>query len=358
MNWKSATLLTLLRVAIGWHLLVEGLDKLQSGTFSSEVYLRESTGPLSPYFRKLAGDPLAERLTPGPDKQPPARLAAEWKWYANRVADAYQFTPEQRQKADEVLNESLTKYVNWVEKGPKKSKLTGPDGSPPVEVESITPAERLRQYQDALAEAHAAEAGMVPYFGGAVYSSQMKPAKDRAAAIRKELTADVAEKSKEFRDAIDKILTAEQRKQPGPSDVEKQGWFYKSAKEIHVKMNPPADAAMKRGVWNWGLLEWTDQIVQWGLVITGLCLILGLFTKPACLFGAMLLLLFYLAMPPLPWLPDNPKAEGHYLFINKNVIEMIALLALATLPSGRWIGLDGLLSAIFVRRRKAVKPRS
>ena len=54
--------------------------------------------------------------------------------------------------------------------------------------------------------------------------------------------------------------------------------------------------------------------------------------------GALLLLSFYLSMPPFPWLPENLRAEGHYLFVNKNLIEMLALLALATVPSGRWVG--------------------
>jgi uncharacterized membrane protein YphA (DoxX/SURF4 family) len=80
-------------------------------------------------------------------------------------------------------------------------------------------------------------------------------------------------------------------------------------------------------------------------------LLLGLLTRPACLAGAGLLLLFYLAMPPLPGVPDPPRAEGHYLFINKNVIEMLALLVLATTRSGTWFGLDGLLQFLNPFRR-------
>ena len=46
--------------------------------------------------------------------------------------------------------------------------------------------------------------------------------------------------------------------------------------------------------------------------------------------------MFFLAMPPLPGWPESPRAEGHYLYINKNIIEMLALLVLATTASGRW----------------------
>jgi len=74
--------------------------------------------------------------------------------------------------------------------------------------------------------------------------------------------------------------------------------------------------------------------------------------------GALFLLLFFLAMPPFPGWPENPRAEGHYLFINKNIIEMLALLALATTRSGRWVGLDGLVQFLSPRRRHAEEVRS
>jgi uncharacterized membrane protein YphA (DoxX/SURF4 family) len=96
----------------------------------------------------------------------------------------------------------------------------------------------------------------------------------------------------------------------------------------------------------WTNQQLADWLVAFGLTAVGTCLLLGFLTRPACVAGAVLLLLFYLAMPPFPGVPDNPRAEGHYLFINKNVIEMLALLALATTASGRWLGLDALIRAL------------
>ena len=83
--------------------------------------------------------------------------------------------------------------------------------------------------------------------------------------------------------------------------------------------------------------------------VIGGCLLLGLFPRMACVLGAMLLLSFYLAMPPLPGSPENPKAEGHYLVINKNIVELLALLTLATTASGRWFGLDRCIHALKTR---------
>jgi hypothetical protein len=57
-------------------------------------------------------------------------------------------------------------------------------------------------------------------------------------------------------------------------------------------------------------------------------------------------------MPPWPGLPPNPLAEGHYFIVNKNLIEMLACLALVFIPTGNWIGLDALLFGWMFRRRE------
>ena len=46
-------------------------------------------------------------------------------------------------------------------------------------------------------------------------------------------------------------------------------------------------------------------------------------------------------------------AEGHYWIVNKNLIEAIALLMIATSGVGRWAGLDAYISAYCRRRRCA-----
>ena len=60
-HFKSAHmyLLVLLRVAIGWHFLYEGLSKLLTPGWSAEGYLLSSTGFLSSTFRALAMDESA-----------------------------------------------------------------------------------------------------------------------------------------------------------------------------------------------------------------------------------------------------------------------------------------------------------
>lgn len=69
----------------------------------------------------------------------------------------------------------------------------------------------------------------------------------------------------------------------------------------------------------------------WGLIFIGIALMFGFFTRAASIVGAGLLLLYYVANPPFT-LPDSMK-EGTYMIIDKNLIEMIALIILSCLPS-------------------------
>ena len=48
------TVLTVIRVAIGWHFLYEGLSKLFMESWSSESYLANATGFLSGFYHWLA----------------------------------------------------------------------------------------------------------------------------------------------------------------------------------------------------------------------------------------------------------------------------------------------------------------
>jgi len=86
----------------------------------------------------------------------------------------------------------------------------------------------------------------------------------------------------------------------------------------------------------------TDWLIKWGLTAMGLCLMLGLFTEVAALAAAAQLAMFYFATPPFPGLPAATMG-GHFLYVDRNLIEMIAALLIATAGTGRWAGLDILL---------------
>jgi thiosulfate dehydrogenase [quinone] large subunit len=98
------------------------------------------------------------------------------------------------------------------------------------------------------------------------------------------------------------------------------------------------------------LLANVDLITMWGLTIVGVLLMLGLFTRLACLAGIGFLTMFYAANPPLVGYFYSMPAEGSYLIVNKNLVELFALIVVLLTGSGRFAGLDRLLFGILARR--------
>lgn len=90
------------------------------------------------------------------------------------------------------------------------------------------------------------------------------------------------------------------------------------------------------------LVHVTDLIVPIGLLLVGLSLMLGLFTQIGCAGAVAFLTLFYLSQPPFAGLPQ-PGAEGAYLVVNKNLIELSAVLTVMAFRTGAIAGLDMLL---------------
>jgi uncharacterized membrane protein YphA (DoxX/SURF4 family) len=95
-----------------------------------------------------------------------------------------------------------------------------------------------------------------------------------------------------------------------------------------------------------------SDTAMWALLILGPLLLLGLCTRLAAVAGAAMLLSFYLVVPPWPGVPQPPGPE-HSFIVNKNLIEVIALLAIAFMPTGSWFGLDGIFRWMFRRGKKA-----
>jgi uncharacterized membrane protein YphA (DoxX/SURF4 family) len=84
-----------------------------------------------------------------------------------------------------------------------------------------------------------------------------------------------------------------------------------------------------------------DLGVMFGLSAIGLCLMLGFCTRLACLGGAAFLVNVVLTTFPVPGVyPEIPSIVGNFMFVSKDVVELLALLVLAAIPSGRWGGLD------------------
>jgi len=286
--------LVLLRIAIGWHFHHEGWEKvwpLWNGEkgFSAEGYLRNSTGPLAPYFRNLIPD------VNGLDRLDRERLKAGWQADVDRIATHFGVNGDQSAKAKTELEQSNQYADAWFgdrEKLEKRNQY----------YDDLRAVQRVEQSRTALAFE-----------------------RERAAAKRKELdttrtelTKDLDARGAALREAVTKLATEGQLASAGP---------YVLPKSTFEKMN---------------------LFISYSVWAIGLCLMFGLFTRLAALGGAAFLLQIYLSMPPWPGLPASPRAEGHYYFVDKNFIEMMACMALVFLPTGHWVGLDALL---FGKRR-------
>lgn len=82
-----------------------------------------------------------------------------------------------------------------------------------------------------------------------------------------------------------------------------------------------------------------DTVVAVALVLVGLSLMLGLFTQIGCAGALLLLSTFYISALPLSGLPE-PRTEGTYLIVNKNLIEAAAVTVVLLFRTGRIAGVD------------------
>ena len=77
------------------------------------------------------------------------------------------------------------------------------------------------------------------------------------------------------------------------------------------------------------LLKVVDLLNVWGLILIGLALITGILVRASAISGILLLVLYYIAQPP--FLVQG--AMGHFLWIDRNLVEVAAMAAIACMPA-------------------------
>lgn len=119
----------------------------------------------------------------------------------------------------------------------------------------------------------------------------------------------------------------------------------------YIRAAPGPVARLFQRMLDAGWTPWIDNAVKIGLLLVGISLMLGLFTRLGCWGALFLLAMFYLSAIPFAGVPQ-PGAEGAYLIVNKTLIEAAAVCLVLVFDTGRIAGLD-LLVAARRRRRKA-----
>jgi len=327
---STVIFLILLRLAIGWHFLFEGVNKLQttfagetttSRPFSSGGFFREANGPLGPVFRSAIGDPDREALSlltvqprqegddPAGDKpqaRMPRGLNQQWMSWVEAFEKHYGLDAKQRNEVTVKFQQQAARVVTWLEDetvGPttKEIKKSYPTGDVTLK---LSTAERIREYRAKLDEIRDMLAGKNWAFGKDVSGANLRKAKAEAAELRTGLLKDIDQYTTDLKTSVETVLTPEQ-KEMGP-----------------VSAPEPIRT-----------LYWIDLVTRYGLTAMGLCLMVGFLTRTNCWLAAGFLLTTYLCTPAFPWLPAAPQSEGNYVFVNKNLIEMLALCVLATTAS-------------------------
>lgn len=107
--------------------------------------------------------------------------------------------------------------------------------------------------------------------------------------------------------------------------AQSQGWF--KGIFLHIAASP-------------SMLTFVDHFNTWALILIGVGLMAGLFTRVVAVGGIVLLALYYLAAPPFVGLEYSMPMEGSYVIVNKVLIELAAMVVLLVFPTGMLFGLD------------------
>ena len=309
----AVVMLVILRVTIGWHFLYEGVWKIvNADKFSAAGFLGAAKGPAAPLFYWMVPDIEGhERLrltdTGRKDEENPEQPIYTSEPYANawarvhqKFVDKYKPSEEQAKKAKEKLriyNESLEQYVT-----DRRDEIEGYFGS----------LQRLK-------ERKRSGTNRTDHEKKRVWDEQMK--------LRGEVNgwlADLDGMSEEYHMALWNLLDDDQ--------------------QARGRIRAPLSDADALPFATPVAVTWSELLdfgVTYGLSAIGLCLILGFCTRLAALGGAGFLFMVVLVQMPWPTIyPPPPEIVGHALLVDKNFVEMIAMIFLATTAVGRWGGLD------------------
>ena len=328
--WAAVSIVAL-RVIIGWHFFMAGIEKLEPG-WSSAGFLRSASGPLADFYKDMAPlphdwDRLVEKPLPSaedfdndrkyvgddgslqdePSKKDrtghiPFPTDAYGAW-ANQVADDWRqmverfkriggISDEQRKAADAILAERLTRLAQYFE-----------EQRPAIE-EYQHELSRLQAMVDSDAQ------GTLPYLDERIVKKRAE-----VQAMPRPWVADVVAEEDLLKAAVTDLVADEQMK----SDLFEQ--------QLNATFTPRTT------------LDKVNTAVTVVTLAVGVCLIAGLFTRLASVVGAGFLLSVMSTQPP--W-AEGVAQTAKLLFAYQG-IEFVALLVLATIGAGAWAGLDGLL---------------
>jgi len=298
----------LLRITIGWHFLYEGVWKIANrDTFSAEPFLTQAKGPFAPIFYAMVPDLDGKvRLQVVKDKDGQVRVVSPayqvaWERACHDFIRYYGMDEKQSKAAKETCQRFVTGLQNYLEEN-KGAILAYLDS--------------LKRFEE---EERASPNNGAHFQRERLWERQQKLRGEVAGWLRQ-----MDAMGETYKLALWDLLSQDQKA---------RGMLKVPLCETQ-RLPVPLPLVATRS-------ELLNVVVTYSLTAIGLCLILGFFTRLANLGGAMFLA--FVVMTQWPWptvVPKTPEIVGHALFVDKNFVEMMAMLALAALPVGRWAGLD------------------
>jgi uncharacterized membrane protein YphA (DoxX/SURF4 family) len=309
-------MLVALRLGLGCHFLYEGVWKIRpfekfstkhAEPFTAEPFLTQAKGPLAGFFYMMVPDINAQsrlRVVTDVDRKKTidsSGIVARWNSIQQDFVDYYKPAGSD----SEAAKSAFEKLQQEADKSCKKSQ------------------EQLKEYFQENVDDIAAYLGALDRFENDKERNQTAPYQkqrrwDRMMELRGEAAKwikDVEGQELALKDTLYSLLDDEQRQRgSGP-----------------INWNPL----------HWKQSEQIDFAVTYALTAIGICLMLGFCTRLAALGGAAFMCFVVMTQPAfVGFYPVDPHVVGHALMVNKDFIEMLALLTIATTAVGRWGGLD------------------
>lgn len=300
----TVILLVVLRLNIGWHFFNEGVKHYTDPTWTSEGTLRSATGPLAPLYRSYLPDyhGLDEWLHKECAEKP-GDVANGWvqqvegdlEQRRQGFAVHYGLDDKQQERSLKVTREFQALVRSWA--NARQEELSN----------------HVHQWRRQLSQKQSADADDVPFRKQRLSTSNAALSAE-AAGWRTELLG----LELEHETALGELLTQKQR-----------------------EMSPLPRVRTS--------VDQVDDLMTYVIMGVGALLLLGLFTRAACLAGAAFLL-SVVSMQPF-WVSEALPTYNQ-------LVEMFALLALATTHVGRWGGLDFFVHYFIFGRTAATKGKS
>lgn len=318
-----------MRISIGWHYLYEGAHKLTPHhEFSSESFLAIAKGPTAEFYYMFLPDiDGIERLVVQDLTNKDGKVVGKtfpvyeeaWERWREEFENKYFMTDAQLDRLDdEDAAETRALYERQRTEMDDIYKLylrSLRNGAKDVE-------ESIAQYKLALERNRAARHSKAD---GALFQqernwNEMLKLRGEAKVWLNEFDG----MNKGLENGFWRILTDTQK-------------AYGQAPEIITK---PEEVWVPNPITR-SQIRALDLAVTFGLTAIGFCLLVGLCTRLAALGAIAFLCNVLMTTLPLANIhPVMPDMVGHFMFVSKDFIELVALLVIVSLPVGRWGGLD------------------